>query len=300
MIRPDSASQTTVRSPLGELLAELRARPVADRPVSASKEVDRRPPVEVRLETRVASDPRATGALAVRWLLPASVVLHAAALFGLVVGPLLRADALPPATRATRVFFVAPPLSAPIPPPPPAPARPAAPRVAAARPSVAPRLAEPLPIPIEATSAPLEVDEADVRAAESGGNLAGEPGRPAGGIAGGAPGGVIGGVLGGVADLLPPVEPVRVGGEIREPAKIRHVAPAYPDVAIRANVQGSVVLECTVSPMGKVTTVTVVRGVPLLNEAAMAAVKQWIYTPTLRDGVPVPVIMTVTVRFGLS
>jgi periplasmic protein TonB len=61
-----------------------------------------------------------------------------------------------------------------------------------------------------------------------------------------------------------------------------------------------VVLECTVSPMGKVTAVTVVRGIPLLNEAAMAAVKQWIYTPTLRDGVPVPIIMTVTVRFGLS
>jgi periplasmic protein TonB len=76
--------------------------------------------------------------------------------------------------------------------------------------------------------------------------------------------------------------------------------PVYPDIAVRANVHGNVVLECTVSPLGRVTRVTVVQGIPLLNQAAMEAVKQWVYTPTLKDGVPVPVILTVTVKFGLK
>jgi periplasmic protein TonB len=55
-----------------------------------------------------------------------------------------------------------------------------------------------------------------------------------------------------------------------------------------------------VSPLGRVTRVTVVKSIPLLDQAAMEAVKQWVYTPTLKDGVPVPVILTVTVQFGLK
>jgi protein TonB len=124
-------------------------------------------------------------------------------------------------------------------------------------------------------------------------------GTPGGAYAG-TNGGVIGGVIGGVGGPPAPLEPVRVGGAIQEPAKVKHVAPAYPDIAVRSNVQGAVVLDCTISPQGRVAAVTVVRGIPLLNEAAVAAVRQWVYTPTLRDGVPVPIIMTVTVRFGLE
>jgi protein TonB len=67
-----------------------------------------------------------------------------------------------------------------------------------------------------------------------------------------------------------------------------------------ARVQGVVILECTISPQGKVVAVKTVRGVPMLDEAAIQAVKQWEYTPTLLNGVPVPVIMTVTVNFKLS
>jgi len=90
-----------------------------------------------------------------------------------------------------------------------------------------------------------------------------------------------------------------VGG-LTEPTKLKHVPPIYPDIAIRANVYGDVVLECTVSPKGRVTDVKVIRGIPLLDEAARAAVKQWIYSPTLVDGVPVTVILTVTVKFALQ
>jgi len=70
--------------------------------------------------------------------------------------------------------------------------------------------------------------------------------------------------------------------------------------AKQARVQGVVILECTISPQGKVSDVKVLRGIPLLDQAAIDAVKQWVYTPTLLNGVPVPVIMTVTVNFKLS
>ena len=73
-----------------------------------------------------------------------------------------------------------------------------------------------------------------------------------------------------------------------------------PDIAKQARVQGVVILECTISPQGKVTDVKVLRGIPLLDQAATDAVRQWVYTPTLLNGVPVPVIMTVTVNFKLS
>ncbi|MCY4598488.1 MAG: energy transducer TonB [Acidobacteria bacterium] len=76
--------------------------------------------------------------------------------------------------------------------------------------------------------------------------------------------------------------------------------PVYPPVAQSARVQGIVILEAVIGPSGRVTEVTVLRSVPLLDEAAIAAVKQWEYTPTLLNGVPVPVIMTVTVNFMLQ
>ncbi len=99
---------------------------------------------------------------------------------------------------------------------------------------------------------------------------------------------------------LVPTTPLRVGGAIAEPRKTRNVSPAYPAEAIAARVQGFVILECTISPEGKVVAVKTLRGVPLLDEAAIEAVRQWEYTPTLLNGVPVPVIMTVTVKFKLS
>jgi TonB family protein len=96
------------------------------------------------------------------------------------------------------------------------------------------------------------------------------------------------------------VEALRVGGSIEEPRKLRNVNPVYPPAAIQARVQGVVILECTISPTGKVAQVKPLRGIPLLTEAAIEAVKQWEYTPTMLNGVAVPVIMTVTVNFKLS
>jgi TonB family protein len=102
------------------------------------------------------------------------------------------------------------------------------------------------------------------------------------------------------AQPLNPPAPVRVGGNIGPPTKIRHVAPVYPEDALAARVMGVVILEANIGTDGNVTNARVLRGVPMLNDAAIDAVKQWQYEPTLLNGTPVPVIMTVTVNFTLD
>jgi protein TonB len=120
------------------------------------------------------------------------------------------------------------------------------------------------------------------------------------GVEGGVPGGVVGGLVGGLADSPPPPQAVRVGGDVVAPRKIHDVGPVYPELARQAGVQGMVILECGIDERGRVTNVDVLRGVSLLNQAAIAAVKQWIYTPTLIAGRATPIVMTVTVRFALE
>ena len=94
-------------------------------------------------------------------------------------------------------------------------------------------------------------------------------------------------------------EPIRIGGAVSAPAKLRHVDPVYPELAKRAGVQGKVEIECLIDTDGRVTRVQIVRSIPLLDAAALAAVEQWRYRPTFLNGVPVPVLMTVTVHFRL-
>lgn len=161
-----------------------------------------------------------------------------------------------------------------------------------------PTLGYPLPPPPSTAAAPSpspEVSVADPPAPEETPAAAPRPGRPAGPAA--PP--QVGARVDGVPAVRGALAPVRVGGEIREPTKLRHVNPVYPEIAKQARVQGVVILEATISPTGTVTEVHILRGVPLLNQAAVEAVQQWEYTPTLLNDVPVPVIMTVTVNFRL-
>jgi protein TonB len=98
-----------------------------------------------------------------------------------------------------------------------------------------------------------------------------------------------------------PVErAVRVGGAIRPPTKTRNVQPVYPQIAQSARVQGIVIIEATIDRGGKVSETRVLRSIPLLDQAALDAVRKWEYEPTLLNGVAVPVIMTVTVNFTLN
>src|SRR5207244_9090148 len=74
----------------------------------------------------------------------------------------------------------------------------------------------------------------------------------------------------------------------------------YPAIAQSARVQGVVIIEATIGPNGAVQEAKVLRSIPLLDAAALDAVKQWEFTPTMLNGAPVPVIMTVTVNFTLQ
>jgi len=100
------------------------------------------------------------------------------------------------------------------------------------------------------------------------------------------------------ADAL--AAPLRVGGDLRAPRKTRHANPVYPSIAQSARVQGIVIAEVVIGADGRVQNVRVLRSIPLLDQAAVEAVRQWEFEPTLLNGVAVPVIMTVTVQFTLS
>jgi len=224
-------------------------------------------------------------------LVPVSIGLHAIVLVAIALLPLLSAETLPPPSVGVRTFLIDAP--APAPPPPPPPPAPRRARRAAAR--IKPKPAEATEAPKFA--APIEVPEEIVP--EDGLGLDSGFGVE-GGVEGGVPGGVVGGVVGGLDAAPPPPVAVRVGGEVQEPRKLKHVNPVYPEMALQARVEGVVILECLVDVGGRVTSVRVLRGVPMLDQAAIDAVEQWVYGPTLIDGVPTPVIMTVTVRFGLK
>ena len=96
------------------------------------------------------------------------------------------------------------------------------------------------------------------------------------------------------------LQPVRVGGNLRVPAKIKDVRPRFPPVAEQARVQGVVIIEAVVDDRGEVANARVLRSIPLLDDAALTAVSQWQFTPALLNGAPVGVIMTVTVNFVLQ
>jgi TonB family protein len=100
--------------------------------------------------------------------------------------------------------------------------------------------------------------------------------------------------------FAPQAKPLRVGNDIKAPMQIKRVEPIYSQIAQSARIQGVVILEATIGVDGKVKDVKVLRSIPLLDQAAIDAVRQWEYTPTLVNNMPTPVIMTVTVTFTLS
>jgi protein TonB len=93
--------------------------------------------------------------------------------------------------------------------------------------------------------------------------------------------------------------PVRIADGMKGPTPIRMVKPAYPRIAMSARVQGDVLIELVIDEQGKVSNATIVRSIPLLDQAALDAVRQWEFTPTMIDNVPVPVIVTTSVGFTL-
>ena len=216
---------------------------------------------------------------------PISIALHLVAVFLFLIIPLTANMVLPdPASHLPEYMRVAP-----MPPPPPVArvvAPNAAPRTQPSNPDLAPTVA---PDTIEPELAPANPFP-DVGAIPS---------------VGGVPGGV------GVVVTAPPVpvappDPPRQSGPVRvadlpvTPRKIHDAHPIYPEIARAARKEGTVILEAVLDPTGRVTQLRVIRSVPLLDQAALDAVGQWRYTPSLYGGRPVSVLMTITVRFTLQ
>jgi protein TonB len=220
-----------------------------------------------------------------------SLGVHAAVLAAVVTIPLLREEA-PPEARAARIVDywpdIAPVAIAQVRPP-----DSGRPRVTPRDPQRSPSLEAPASAPITVATDPSALlddpgpTEPDWSALAVGAvGLDSSAGSDADAVGGGT--------------ASQGAEPRRVGGDIVPPTKLVHVAPVYPEIARIARVSGIVVVDCTIDPAGNVVDVRVLSGNPLLAPSAVEAVNRWRYEPSRLNGVPVSVLMTVTVRFDLK
>lgn len=233
---------------------------------------------------RTVGRDRATGRSRRVLTLPISAAVHALVVAALIVVPLAAVDA--PSLRLPEITFIQP-MAPPLPPPAPIPRA----TVSATRQVLASNKTAPV-------AAPSSIG------AENG--LQEAPPDPVLAVwdnAGIVPGGIDGGPPVPAARSIEPapaVAPLPVGGRIQWPLKIRDVQPVYPDLAQRARIEGMVIIETIIDQTGQVKEVRVLCGVPLLEEAALEAVRQWVYAPTLLNGQPIAVVMTVTINFKLK
>ena len=214
---------------------------------------------------------------------PLSFAAHTCALGALVVTPLIATGALPMPSSGAVVVLLEPP---PLPEPPPirraTPAQPTPPVSRDAAPTVAPATIAPEPAFDPGFENQVSSDIGVVGGSEVAGTAVITP-PPA------------------VVAPPAPSKPVRAGGDVRVPQRVSYVAPTYPALALAARVRGLVIIEATIDPNGRVQDAKVLRSdSPLLNESALTAVRQWVYTPTLLNGIPVSVVMTVTVHFQMQ
>jgi len=224
------------------------------------------------------------------WTVVLSMVAQIVFLGILILIPLIYTEALPKSMTAT--LLVAPP------PPPPPPPPPVATQIVKVKPQVhlmdAGKLVAPKVIPKDVKIIKEEAPDMN----------AGMQGGVPGGVAGGSMGGVIGGVIGGMGGAPPPPKPtasrIRQGGSVQAALLINRVQPVYPPLARQTRIAGTVRLHAIISKQGTVESLEVLSGHPLLVRAAMDAVQQWKYKPTLLNGEPVEVDTTIDVIFSLN
>jgi len=213
-------------------------------------------------------------------------LLNTGALLALVIWPLLHPEALPKQMMATLMV-------APSPPPAPPPAAPA-PKVQTKSEMLSRKLEAPSRIPKETS----QVNEAaipesilavaDVEALSS---------RIPGGI-----GNIIDSVGTGRTAVVKPPAPIslKVSSGMMAGNLLVKTLPQYPAIPKAAHIQGTVVLQATISKSGSIQNLRVISGPPLLHQAAMDAVRSWRYKPYLLNGEPVEVETTINVVFNLG
>ena len=222
-----------------------------------------------------------------RYTVPLSIATHTAVAAIVIFGPLLAPIDLP--TPSAVMKLIVPRQSEPPPMPPAVRATPEPPTPAAAPATAFAETAAPRTAPATISAEP-----------DTGTSVLG-PGPV---VTTGSPGPEVGSVPGIAAKAPVPLAPaaatpLRPGGQIRNPAKTRDVRPVYPAIAVANRVEGTVTIEAVIGTDGRVKDARVVKSIPLLDRSALEAVMQWQFTPTLLNGVAVPVIMSVTVHFSL-
>ncbi len=228
----------------------------------------------------------------------AATALHIVILATLIIVPLFTTE-----TIQLRNYEETPLVTSPAPPPPPPPAagRAVAPHITSKRSNLTYTLGK-----VTAPTAIPKTVSLDNAAAAP--DLGGVEGGVPGGVPGGQLGGSLGGVIGGTGTSVPippPRQPaakriVRVGSHIKAPRQTYSVQPEYPPLARQAHVSGTVVVDAVLDEHGNVVGAHALSGHPLLIPAALRAVLQWKYEPTLLNGTPVAVEMEVTVHFKLG
>jgi protein TonB len=241
------------------------------------------PPAARQFVARFSSASTARGVASIL----TSIAIHAVALTLVIIPLMYVTDQLPEVPDM--MAFIAPALTPMTPPPAPAPRTPS---LVAKRVPTSGNFAAPAEAPARIEAEPL--------------SSAMDEGVP-GGVEGDALAGVIGGVVGMSEPPPPPPPPaphvpVRVGGgQLHVPTLLRRVEPDYPPLASTAHIHGVVMLETIVNETGTVESVTVLRSAhPLLDRAAIDAVKQWQYSPLLLNGAPTPFVLTVVLTFNLT
>src|SRR5258708_11198785 len=214
----------------------------------------------------------------------AATALHIVILATLIIVPLYTNETIQLRN------YVDTPLAAPraAPPPPPPAGRAVAPHITSKRPNLTyttGKLTAPATIPKT-----VSLDNASA-APDLGGVVGGVPG----GVPGGQPGGSLGGIIGGTGasvPIPPPPPPaakriIRIGSNLKAPRQVYSVQPDYPILAKQTHVSGTVIVTAVLDEHGNVVGARALSGHPLLIPAALKAVLQWKYEPTLLNGTPV-------------
>ncbi len=207
----------------------------------------------------------------------------------LVLLPLWHTDALPWRQMVAVV-------NAPVPPPPSAPVSPDRPRSVTLRPAPA---EGPLRVP---SFIPKRVEMVRDELAHADGGAPPDWAGIPGGIGSGVPNSVINNIVQGIPAIPKVAAPskVRVSSGVAQGLLVHQVKPAYPPIAMRARIQGTVVLQAMIANDGTVKDLRVISGHPLLVQAALNAVQLWRYKPYLLNDQPVEVDTLVVVNFTLE
>ncbi len=240
------------------------------------------------LETALLSTRSAARAHAVRASLPAIVALHGAAVL-LFAGASVWNDGEPPEPDVPIVFarFASPP-----------PPQGGGPQATVPAHAAGPKTSASFPIRIEHIPDTVSVQPSE-EASESGiSDSIGGDSSAGSGSQNGVPGGT--GDRESTAGEGRGAEPLIPGGEVSYPVLVHRVEPDYPRAAIATRSQGVVILEAIITASGGVEDVSLLKSAnPLLDEAAVHAVRQWTYRPATLNGRAVRVRLTVTVTFAI-